>query len=138
LAAKETQVGDAWTLGEPEPMLALVADDYPHMQEALVACLSAVPGIQVVATALNGQEAVEQAAKHKLWIAVLDLQMPVMDGFRALRELRREYPSLKLIAVSGHQSPAVAAEAVAAGADTFVSKNDLPFGLIDAVKQFLP
>ena len=130
-------MGDALKVGEPERMLALVADDFPHMQEALVACLGTLPEVEVVATAQNGQEAVDLARKHRLRLGVIDLQMPVMDGFRALRELRREHPALKLIAVSGHQSPAIAAEAVAAGADIFVSKNDLPFGLINAVKGLL-
>jgi DNA-binding NarL/FixJ family response regulator len=134
---KGNQVGDALQLGEPGQMLTLVADDYPHMQEALVACLSTVPAVQVVATAFNGQEALDEARKHTLGLAIVDLQMPVMDGFKLLRELRQQYPAMRLVAVSGHQSPAIAAEAVAAGADTFVSKNDLPFGLIAAVENLL-
>lgn len=123
--------------GETGQMLTLVADDYPHMQEALVACLGTLPAVQVVATAFNGEEALDEARKYKLGLAVVDLQMPVMDGFKLLRELRKEYPSMRLVAVSGHQSPAIAAEAVAAGADTFVSKNELPFGLITAVEKLI-
>lgn len=116
---------------------ALVADDFPHMQTALVNCLKSVPGVTVVATALNGQEALDQASKQTLELAVVDLQMPVMDGFRLMRELRRAYPAIRLVAVSGHNSPAVTSEAMAAGADVFVSKNELPFGLVSAIEKLL-
>ena len=116
---------------------ALVADDFPHMQTALVDCLNSVPGVTVVATALNGQEALDQAKRQTLELAVVDLQMPVMDGFKLMRELRRAYPAIRLVAVSGHHSPAVTSEAIAAGADVFVSKNELPFGLVSAVEKLL-
>lgn len=121
--------------GDREPIRALVADDFPHMQTALVQCLKSVPGVDVVATALNGQEALDKATGQPLELAIVDLQMPVMDGFKLMRELRREHPAIRLIAVSGHQSSAVASEAMAAGADAFVAKNDLPFGLVSVVEK---
>jgi PleD family two-component response regulator len=89
VVTRGNQVGDALQSGEPGQMLTLVADDYPHMQEALVACLSTLSTVQVVATAFNGQEALEEARKYSLGLAVVDLQMPVMDGFKLLRELRK-------------------------------------------------
>ena len=116
---------------------ALVADDFPHMQTALVNCLKSVPGVTVVATALNGQEALDKASKQPLELAIIDLQMPIMDGFKLMRELRRAYPGIRLVAVSGHHGPAVSSEAIAAGADAFVSKNELPFGLVNAVEKLL-
>ena len=120
-----------------EPIRALVADDFPHMQTALVQCLKSVPGVDVVVTALNGQEALDKANGRSLDLAIVDLQMPVMDGFKLMRELRRVYPSIRLVAVSGHQSSAVTSEAIAAGADAFVAKNDLPFGLVSVVEKLL-
>jgi len=116
---------------------AIVADDFPHMQAALVSCMESMPGIQVVATALNGQEALDRVREYEPGLAVVDLQMPVMDGFKVLRELRQTYPNMRLIAVSGHQSSTVAQEALSAGANAFVSKNDLPFGLLQILKTVL-
>ena len=107
------------------------------MQTALVNCLKSVPCVTVVATALNGQEALDKASKQTVELAVVDLQMPVMDGFKLMRELRRVYPAIRLVAVSGLYSPAVAAEAIAAGADACVSKNELPFGLVSTVEKLL-
>ena len=115
----------------------VVADDFPHMQAALASCLESLPGVHVVATALNGREALDRVREHEPELAVVDLQMPVMDGFKVLRELRKSYPQMRLVAVSGHQGPTVAQEALAAGANAFVSKNDLPFGLLAAVEKLL-
>lgn len=123
--------------GANRQVRAVVADDFPHMQEALVSCLETVPGIEVVATALNGREALDMVREHAPSLAIVDLQMPIMDGFKLLRELRRAYPAMHLVAVSGHFSAAVAAEALSAGANAFVSKNELPHGLVDAVAKLV-
>jgi len=135
--ASEIELGRNLTNETRQPVRALVADDFPHMQQALVACVQTIPGIEVVATALNGQEALDKANATALQLAIIDLQMPVMDGFKLLRELRRVYPAMYLVAVSGHSNAAVTSEAIAAGADVFVSKNELPFGLVSAVEKLL-
>jgi len=114
---------------------AVVADDFPYMQDALVSCLQSVPGIEVVGTALNGREALELVRQHGPSLAIVDLQMPIMDGFKLLRELRRAYPTMLLVAISGHYSSAIVSEAISAGADVFVSKSELPHGLVDAVAK---
>ena len=133
--ARETLVGDE--SNATVSVTALVADDFPHMQEALVACLQNMPGVQVVATAENGQIALAKVHELKPGLAIVDLQMPVMDGFKLLRELRQTYPAMRLVAISGHESSAVAAEAIAAGANAFVSKSELPDGLIGAIQKLL-
>src|SRR4051812_37991680 len=85
----ETVMADAKISGE---IGVVVADDFPHMQAALVSCVESIPGIRVVATALNGKEALDRVREHEPNLAVIDLQMPVMDGFKVIRELRRMYP----------------------------------------------
>lgn len=124
-------------LGATVQVKAIVADDFPHMRKALTTCLEAVSGVSVVSTAANGVEALEKVQEHRPSLVIVDLQMPVMDGFKLLRELRKTYPTMYLVAISGHQGPAVAAEAISAGANAFVSKNDLPHGLISAVQNLL-
>jgi DNA-binding NarL/FixJ family response regulator len=133
----ETPMSGADSPKGTSPIRAVIADDFPHMQAALVSCVESMPGVQVVATALNGREALDRVHELKPALAVVDLQMPVMDGFKLLRELRREYPQMRLIAVSGHQSPTVVEEALSAGANAFVSKNDLPFGLLKTLEEIL-
>src|SRR3954466_15407727 len=76
----------------------LVADDFQSMQQALVTCLDALPDFQVVGIASNGSEALQISADVKPDVVIAGLQMPVMDGFRLMRELRRSYPGIHLIA----------------------------------------
>ena len=119
------------------PVRALVAEDFASMQQALVECLQSIPGLEVVGTAFNGREALEKARELGPNLAIIDLQMPVMNGFILMRELRKCYPAILLIAVSGHQSPAIAQEAKGAGANAFVSKSQLPGGLVETVEKLL-
>lgn len=130
-------MADTYNSSGTAAISVVVADDFPNMQAALVSCLESLPGIQVVATALNGREALDRVREHEPRLAVIDLQMPVMDGFKVLRELRNSYPEMRLVAISGHQSPAIAQEALAAGANAFVSKNELPFGLLNTIQKLL-
>ncbi len=130
----ETDTADA---PASSPIRTLVADDFVYMQDALVTCAESMPGVQVVATAINGAEALAKAREHRPNLAIIDLQMPVMDGFRVLRELRASFPEIRLVAVSGHQSPTVVQEALSAGADAFVSKSELPFGLVKTLEEVL-
>ncbi len=115
----------------------LVVDDFVSMHDALTACLQTLPGVQVVGTALNGQEALDKVPLLRPDLAIVDLQMPVMDGFQLMRRLRREYPHIRLVAVCGHASATLEQEALAAGADAFVSKSTMPQGLLSKVEALL-
>lgn len=122
---------------ETQRVRALVVDDFVSMHQALIVCLQSLPGIEVVGTALNGQEALEKVPLLKPDLAIVDLQMPVMDGFQLMRHLHHQYPHIRLVAVCGHASAAIEKEALAAGAHAFVSKTTLPQGLLSKVEALL-
>ncbi len=122
---------------ESRSVRTLVVDDFASMQQALTACLEALPLVEVVGTAGNGKEALDLVPELKPDLAVVDLQMPVMDGFQLIRLLRRDYPQIRLVAVCGHASAAIEQEALSAGAHAFVSKNTLPQGLLTKVQSLL-
>src|SRR5512147_2266556 len=105
-------IGQAQTpegLPDPRPMTestktadsravrVLVVDDFVSMHEALTNCLAVLPEVEVVGTALNGKEALEKVPTLMPDLAIVDLQMPVMDGFQLMRQLRRQYPKIRLI-----------------------------------------
>lgn len=118
---------------ESRSVRTIVVDDFASMQQALTACLEALPNVEVVGTALNGQEALDLIPKLSPDLAIVDLQMPVMDGFQLMRHVRRDYPNIRLVAVCGHASSAIEQEALAAGAHAFVAKGTLPQGLLTKV-----
>jgi two-component system, chemotaxis family, protein-glutamate methylesterase/glutaminase len=130
-------MGDKDEISGRQQVRTLVVDDFVSMQEALSACLSSLPGVQVVGTAGNGKEALEKVPLLRPDLAIVDLQMPVMDGFQLMRQLRRDYPHIRLVAVCGHASSAVEQEALAAGAHAFVAKTTLPQGLLSKLEALL-
>jgi CheY-like chemotaxis protein len=127
-------------MGSPEEpavkksVRVLIVDDFVSMQQALALCMQSLPGFEVVGTAENGKEALELIPQIAPDLAIVDLQMPVMDGFQLMRRLRKDYPQIHLIAVCGHASSAIENEALAAGANAFVAKTQLPQGLLTKVE----
>lgn len=75
-----------------DPLRVLVADDEATIRAALAALLSLEPDLDVVAQAADGRDAVEQAQRHRPDVAVLDLEMPRLDGIAVVTELRRVVP----------------------------------------------
>jgi CheY-like chemotaxis protein len=67
--------------------LVLIADDQPHVRLPLQFLLQALPGVRVL-TASNGQEAVDLALQHLPALVLLDVMMPVMDGYTAAQKIR--------------------------------------------------
>ena len=135
--ARPSKAGNPISQQTNAKVRVLVADDYESMQQAIVSCLGTLDELEVVGTAFNGEDALAKSSFLKPDLVVADLQMPVMDGFRLLRALRKDYPSIRLIAISGHFSPMIEKEALSAGANHFISKVGLPGDLLAAVKQLL-
>jgi len=101
----------------------LVAEDSPTLREFLVNILSAAPGIRVVATAVDGVQAVEAVARLKPDVVTMDIHMPRLDGFEATRRIMENHP-VPIVIVSSTMSDQVAAtfRAIEAGALAFVPR----------------
>src|SRR5207244_5407401 len=88
-----------------EPMRrirVLVVDDVSMVRRLVVDALSIDPEIQVVGVAENGREALEKIPVVHPDLLVLDYEMPEMDGLETLIEVRRNYPSIRVIIFSSH------------------------------------
>src|SRR5881392_1245670 len=83
--------------------------------------LASSPQIRVVATAVNGEDAIKQAMRHRPDVITLDLEMPVMDGFAFLRWLMHNLPTA-VIAVSSRASDRSVFKALELGALDFIAK----------------
>ena len=80
----------------------LLADDHTIVREGLRALLAVDPGIEVVAEAHNGREAVDLTRLHKPEVVVMDIAMPILNGIEAARQIRALSPSPKIIILSAH------------------------------------
>ena len=104
----------------------LVVDDKPSVKEWLVHVLASSPGVSVVATASDGEEAVETAMRIKPDVITMDVHMPKMDGLAASRKIMEICP-IPIIIVSGSAlSPDMTFMAIEAGALAFVSRPSYP------------
>ena len=100
---------------------ALVVDDSAYNRVTLSRMLAAHPRIQVVGTAVNGEDAIKQVARQRPDVVILDLEMPVMDGFSFLRWLMANRPTA-VIVVSSRSSDRSVFKALELGAFDFVGK----------------
>ena len=100
------------------PVKVLVVDDSPLIRQLIVEALERDPEVQVVGTAENGQQAIEQAAALRPHVITMDVEMPVMDGLTAAERIMAEYPTpiLVLTADPRNQAPELTHRALAVGA----------------------
>lgn len=87
------------------PIRVLLADDQALVRGALAALLNLEPDIQVVAQTGDGTEVVALAEEHRVDVALLDIQMPVMDGLVAAGRLRARLPDCKVLMVTTFDRP---------------------------------
>jgi DNA-binding NarL/FixJ family response regulator len=101
----------------------VVADDHPIVRAGLTALLSSLPGVDVVGVAATGREALRQVVTAKLDVAVLDLQMPDLDGFAATREIARAVPSVAVLVLTMFDDDDSVFAAMRAGARGYLVKG---------------
>jgi DNA-binding NarL/FixJ family response regulator len=101
----------------------LIADDHPVVREGLTTLLSSVPGFEVVAEVGTGSDAVREAVVHSPDVALVDLQMPGMDGFEATREIARVAPTVAVLILTMHEDDDSVFTAMRAGARGYLVKG---------------
>jgi DNA-binding NarL/FixJ family response regulator len=101
----------------------LLVDDHRLFAEALMAVLSEDERIRVVGIATDGQEAVEVATELLPDVILMDLKMPVLDGLEATRQIRETDAATGILVLTGAEEGVDAAEAIEAGANAFLRKE---------------
>jgi two-component system, NarL family, nitrate/nitrite response regulator NarL len=112
----------------------LIADDHDLFVDALRALLETEQGIDVVATAPNGLEAVERAVELEPEIVLMDVSMPVLDGFEATRAIRKRAPGTRVVFVTGSNAEEDLERAREAGASGYISKDRIAAELVEAIR----
>lgn len=115
------------------PITVLIADDHALFAEALEAILSQDARVAVCGRATNGREAVELAARLRPNVVLMDISMPIMDGFEATRLIRERDPKACVLMLTGSNSPLDIDRARQAGVAGYVTKDRIAAQLIDAI-----
>jgi DNA-binding NarL/FixJ family response regulator len=113
----------------------LLADDDELFLESLRPLVEGQDALEVVATAGDGLAALELVDELRPDAVVMDLHMPLLDGVTAVTRLRRDHPSLCLIALTGDHAPELHRAADEAGADAVLLKDELVQTLLDRLVQ---
>lgn len=113
----------------------LIADDQALVRGALSALLGLEPDIEVVAEVGRGDEVVDAAVRSAADVALLDIEMPGMDGIAAASALRGALPSCRALIVTTFGRPGYLTRAMRAGASGFVVKDTPAAKLADAVRR---
>lgn len=112
----------------------LVADDHSIVREGIRHVLEATPGIEVVAEASNGREAIEQAQAREPDVALLDITMPEKSGIEVAAALRNVAPKVAVLILSMHDEGEYVLEAFRVGARGYLLKDASPAEMRDAVR----
>ncbi len=115
------------------PITVLLADDQALVRSGFQMILSIEDDIDVVATAANGQEAVDLARRLRPDITLMDVQMPVLDGIAATRTVVAEELS-RVVVLTTFDRDDYLFDALEAGAAGFLLKNAEPERLVDAIR----
>lgn len=105
------------------PLRLLIVDDVPQVREDLRTALTLAGGIVVVGEASDGREAVELAVSLRPDVVVMDLEMPILNGCEAARQIKARCPSCRVVALTVHGDDAARQRAIQAGIDHFVVKG---------------
>ena len=109
----------------PEPFRILVAEDDESALEVIAVLLEQDGRYAIAGRAPNGLEAINLAKRVKPDAVVMDIEMPVLDGVEATRQLRERWPNLPIVAISGHDYEERVLEMRDAGAHDYVRKARL-------------
>jgi len=101
----------------------VVADDQTAVREGLVTILGLLPGVEVVAAAGDGAEAIELVARHAPDVVLMDLTMPRVDGIAATREIRTRHPATQVVVLTTYADDRSILDALGAGAIGFLTKD---------------
>ena len=113
------------------PVRVLLADDELAFLDALRPLIERQPELTVIGSAPNGLEAIELADALHPDAVVIDLHMPLLDGVTAVARLRKDHPTLCLIALTGDPAPELHQAVSDAGADAVLLKADLVDTLVE-------
>jgi YesN/AraC family two-component response regulator len=113
----------------------LVVDDSEIVRRGICQILQSQVDIEVVCEAANGADAVRKVREHRPHVVLMDITMPVMNGFEAARRIKHEFPSTLILVVSQFESAPFAREAIAAGASAYIVKSNASAELIPALRK---
>jgi DNA-binding NarL/FixJ family response regulator len=121
----------------PDRVRVLIADDHRLFAEALEAILATDDRIQVIGRARDGAEAIELWRALRPDVTLMDISMPLMDGFEATLRIREHDPHACVLMLTGSNARTDVDRARQAGAAGYVTKDRIAAELVDAILELV-
>jgi DNA-binding NarL/FixJ family response regulator len=117
-----------------KPITVLVVDDHPLLREGVAAMIAGETDIRLIAEAANGQQAVERFHEYRPDVTLMDLELPIMDGIQAIKAIRRDFPTARIIVLTTYKGDAQALASLKAGASGYLLKSMLRTEMLDGIR----
>lgn len=118
-----------------EPIRVLIVDDHPIVRHGLRTLLGAFDEVQILGEAVNGAEAVQAAGELHPDVVLMDLAMPTMGGVEATSLIHRQYPQVRILALTSFAGNDQIFPAIKAGALGYMLKDCEPAELVQAIQE---
>jgi DNA-binding NarL/FixJ family response regulator len=131
-------------LHTPAPIRILSVDDHDLVRKGIAAILSTEPDLDLVAEAKTGAEAIQLFHEHEPDVTLMDLRLPDQDGIDASKQIRKEFPAAKIIALTSYDGDQDIYRALEAGVRGYLLKDMVHTEVIRAIrivhggKRFIP
>ncbi len=123
-------------MAENRKIKVLIADDHPAIRIGIRQILDQAPDILVVEKdAANGQEAIQLVEILSPDVLLLDLQMPIMDGFEVLKAVHPKKPRLIILVLSANNDRLIISETLSMGAWGYYMKEQAPAEILEAIRE---
>ena len=119
----------------PRRIRVLIADDHRLFGQALEAILMTDDRLEVAGHARDGAEAVKLASTLDPDVVLMDIAMPVMDGFQATQQIHQQLPKARILMLTGSNARTDVDRARAAGAAGYVTKDRIAAELVEAIVE---
>ena len=115
----------------------MIAEDYTIVREGLKSLIDSIPDFEVVGEAEDGKKAIDYAENLTPDLILMDLSMPKTDGITAIKEIKRQHPNIKILALTVHKTEGHVRMALEAGADGYILKDATYQELVIAVNKII-
>lgn len=119
----------------PIPIRVLIVDDHPLVRIGIAAIINASPGMEVIAQARTGEEALRFHAAQKPDVTLMDLRLPGMSGAKAIRAMRLIEPEARVIVITTYEGDEDIHQALQAGARGYITKGMSHDVLLNAIQH---
>jgi DNA-binding NarL/FixJ family response regulator len=121
--------------GDSDRIRILCIDDHPVVRKGIAGLISVQEDMVLVAEACDGREAIQQFRAHRPHVALMDMQMPAMNGLDAIIAIRGEFPDARIIVLTTYPSDVQALRALKAGACAYLLKNAMHKELLNTIRD---